>query len=97
MEKQFLENEIKHEIDQTIRPYLNSHGGDVVFLDYRDGFVTVRLTGACAGCPSADIDTRLLIEETLKQKYDINGVILDQETPQELWDLAKRILRNSLN
>ena len=33
-----------------IRPYLNSEGGDLEFLDYKDGIVYIRMLGACVDC-----------------------------------------------
>ena len=37
-----------------IRPYIQHDGGDVELVDYKDGVVTVRMLGACAGCMSLD-------------------------------------------
>ncbi|MDY4681982.1 NifU family protein [Erysipelotrichaceae bacterium Oil+RF-744-GAM-WT-6] len=37
-----------------IRPYIQQDGGDVQLVDYKDGVVTVRMLGACAGCMSID-------------------------------------------
>ena len=34
-----------------IRPALQADGGDVEFIDYNDGIVTVRMQGACGSCP----------------------------------------------
>ncbi|MGI6509166.1 MAG: NifU family protein [Erysipelotrichaceae bacterium] len=41
---------IKNVIEQ-IRPYIQNDGGDLQFVDYVDGIVQVRMTGACANCP----------------------------------------------
>ncbi len=37
-----------------IRPYIQADGGDVQLVDYKDGVVTVRMYGACAGCMALD-------------------------------------------
>jgi len=37
-----------------IRPYIQQDGGDVQLVDYKDGVVTVRMLGACAGCMAID-------------------------------------------
>ena len=34
-----------------VRPYLDSHGGDVELLGVEDGVVRVRMQGSCEGCP----------------------------------------------
>ncbi|MEA3429068.1 MAG: NifU family protein, partial [Thermodesulfobacteriota bacterium] len=44
-----MQEKIKETIDK-IRPMLQADGGDVEFVDFKDGVVTVRLQGACAGC-----------------------------------------------
>jgi Fe-S cluster biogenesis protein NfuA len=51
-----------------IRPALVSDGGDVELVDVRDGVVTLRLTGACHGCPMAVVTLRHGIERVLKEQ-----------------------------
>lgn len=46
-------DEIKHVIEK-IRPYIQRDGGDVEFVSFEDGIVTVRMLGACMGCVSLD-------------------------------------------
>ncbi len=50
-----------------IRPYLQSDGGDVVFIDFLDGVVTLQLIGACSGCPSSTATLKGGIERRLKE------------------------------
>jgi len=58
-----------------IRPYLQSDGGDVVFIDFADNTVTLQLVGACAGCPSSTATLRGGIERRLKEALpDIHHV-----------------------
>ncbi len=51
-----------------IRPNLMADGGNVQLIDVKDGVVTVRLLGACGGCPMATMTLRQGIERTLKEK-----------------------------
>lgn len=51
-----------------IRPALQADGGDVELVDVKDGTVSVRLTGACGGCPMATMTLKMGIERLLKQK-----------------------------
>jgi len=54
---------------EDIRPALQSHGGDVEFVDVTDdGVVKVRLLGHCAGCPHARMTLSEGIERQLKAK-----------------------------
>lgn len=44
-----MEEKIK-EILENIRPFLVMDGGDVEFIKYEDGYVYIRLNGACSDC-----------------------------------------------
>jgi len=53
---------------ETIRPALQSHGGDVELVEVKDdGVVRVRLTGACSGCPHAQMTLTQGVEKQLKE------------------------------
>lgn len=50
----------------TIRPLLQQDGGDVELVDLlENGVVTVRLTGACKGCPMSQMTLKQGIEKQL--------------------------------
>jgi len=51
-----------------IRPSLEADGGNVELVEVKDGIVTVKLTGACAGCPMSTITLKNGIERILKQE-----------------------------
>ena len=56
-----------------VRPHLQRDGGDVELVEVTDeGLVKVRLTGACHGCPMAQMTLKNGIEKSLKQ--EIPGV-----------------------
>ena len=55
------------EVLQQIRPHLQADGGDVELVDVEDGVVTVRLTGACNGCPMSQMTLKNGIERVLKE------------------------------
>jgi len=63
----FVKEKIQEAIDK-IRPSLQADGGDVEFVGYEDGVVTVRLQGACAGCPMSQMTLKNGIERLLKQE-----------------------------
>ncbi|MBO5542252.1 MAG: NifU family protein [Acholeplasmatales bacterium] len=54
-----------HRVLDKLRPYLNSEGGDIQFIDYEDGIVYVRMLGACVGCGSLDYTLKEGIEALL--------------------------------
>ena len=52
-----------------IRPGLQMDGGDVTLVDVSDdGTVTVKLVGACAGCPMSQMTLQMGIENVLKEQ-----------------------------
>lgn len=54
---------------EEIRPYLQADGGDIELIEVADGgVVKVRLQGACAGCPGAQMTLRMGVERKLKQE-----------------------------
>lgn len=49
----------------TVRPQLQSHGGDVTLVRIEDGTAFVRLDGACNGCSMSSVTLRNLVESAL--------------------------------
>lgn len=54
---------------ETLRPMLQADGGDVEFVDYFNHVVYVRLTGACEGCPHANLTLQNGIEAKLVEQF----------------------------
>ena len=50
---------------EDVRPYLQSHGGNVELVDITGGVLRVRLEGSCHGCPSSSMTLKLAIEEAV--------------------------------
>lgn len=61
-----MKEQVEKAIDQ-IRPQLQADGGDVELVNVENGTVTVRLKGACAGCPMSQITLKQGIEAYLKK------------------------------
>ena len=62
-----MKEKVEAAIDK-IRPMLQADGGDVELVSVVDGIVTVRLQGACAGCPMSQMTLKNGIERVLKQQ-----------------------------
>ncbi|MBD3220550.1 NifU family protein [bacterium] len=60
-----MEERIKAVLE-TIRPALQADGGDVEFIDFHDGVVTVRMKGACGNCPMSMMTLKQGIERRMK-------------------------------
>jgi Fe-S cluster biogenesis protein NfuA len=61
-----IEARIKEILDSQIRPAVAMDGGDVVFVDYQNGLVRLRMQGACGGCPSSTMTLKAGIEARLR-------------------------------
>jgi Fe-S cluster biogenesis protein NfuA/nitrite reductase/ring-hydroxylating ferredoxin subunit len=60
---------------EEVRPYLQSHGGNVELLGIEEGVARVRMEGSCDGCPSSAVTLKLAIEEAvLKAAPDLEGI-----------------------
>ncbi len=65
-----------------VRPYLESHGGDVELLGVEGSVLRVRLQGSCSGCPSSTMTLKLAIENAVhKHAPEIESVVA--EAPPE--------------
>jgi len=62
-----MKKQVQSALDD-IRPSLQADGGDVELVDVVDGVVTVRLTGACGGCPMSQMTLKQGIETYVKKK-----------------------------
>jgi Fe-S cluster biogenesis protein NfuA/nitrite reductase/ring-hydroxylating ferredoxin subunit len=59
-----------------VRPYLESHGGNVELLEVRPPAVRLRLEGSCSGCPSSAMTLKLAIENAIfKAAPEIEEVV----------------------
>jgi Fe-S cluster biogenesis protein NfuA len=60
-----LKNKVLNVLEQ-IRPYLQSDGGDVEFVELtNDNVVNIRLTGMCGGCPHSQMTLKNGIEAAM--------------------------------
>ena len=67
-------------IDQ-IRPLLQADGGDIelVSVDESTGVVSVRLRGACSGCPGAAMTLKMGVERHMRERVpEVSEVVAVQ-------------------
>lgn len=62
--KDKVEEQIQ-KILNKIRPYLNSEGGDLEYLGFKEGIVYIRMLGACIDCGALDSTLKDGIEALL--------------------------------
>ncbi|MGI8412812.1 MAG: NifU family protein [Solirubrobacteraceae bacterium] len=60
--------QVEEALDE-VRPYIESHGGELELLDVEDGIVHLRMSGACHGCAASAMTLRRGIETKLRERY----------------------------
>ena len=53
---------------ERVRPFLQADGGDIELVEVDGNSANVRLTGMCAGCPSAHMTLHVGIETALRDE-----------------------------
>jgi Fe-S cluster biogenesis protein NfuA len=63
-----MEDKVREALEK-IRPFLQADGGDVELVSVsEDGTVSVKLTGACGGCPMAQMTLKNGVERIVKEQ-----------------------------
>ena len=89
-----MEEKIRAIIEEQVNPVLGEHSGGAILLKYEDGIATVRLTGACSSCPSAQLTTEDVIKDIILEELpEVVDVRLDTSVSDDLVDMAKKLLR----
>lgn len=83
-------------LEDAVRPALRAHGGEIEVDHLEDGVLYVKLLGQCAGCPSADLTNETIVEAELVKAVPelVKKVVVIQTVSDELWEQAKRLLRD---
>ena len=94
-ENQEALSRIEAVLNERVRPYLRSHGGEIAVERLEDGVLYVKMLGQCSGCPAADLTNETVVEEELVKAVPelVRKVAVVQTVSDELWEQAKRILR----
>ena len=66
-----------------VRPYLETHGGNVELLGLDEGVVRLQLQGSCSGCPSSAVTLKQAVEEAIhKAAPDVTEIVAEDAPPQ---------------
>lgn len=91
-----LQTRIESVIEEKLRPQLLLHGGGMETVRLEGSRYVFRLTGQCAGCPSAYLTTEELIRSTLLTEVtELREVVLEQQVSDDLLEQARRLLRHA--
>ena len=70
-----MEEKIKETIN-IIKPYLNSDGGDIEYVSYKDNIVYVKMYGACAECGYRDDTITDFVLRTIQEEVpEVKNVV----------------------
>jgi Fe-S cluster biogenesis protein NfuA/nitrite reductase/ring-hydroxylating ferredoxin subunit len=84
-----LETRVREALD-SVRPYMESHGGDVELLAIEEGVAKLRLVGHCKGCPASEATLELAIKKALEETApDLEGLEVEgvKEPPLGAFEL----------
>jgi Fe-S cluster biogenesis protein NfuA/nitrite reductase/ring-hydroxylating ferredoxin subunit len=79
-----LEDRVMAALD-SVRPYMESHGGNIELLGFEDGVVRLRLEGSCKSCRASSSTLELAVKQALQQAapdllgMDVEGVLEEEE------------------
>lgn len=57
-----------NEAIELLRPFIMQDGGNIEFVAFAAGVVSIRFQGACQLCPMSQLTLKLGIEERLKEQ-----------------------------
>ncbi|KAI0205516.1 scaffold protein Nfu/NifU N terminal-domain-containing protein [Astrocystis sublimbata] len=83
---------IKELLETRIRPAIQEDGGDIDFRGFQDGYVMLKLRGACRTCDSSTVTLKNGIEGMLMHYIEeVKGVhqVMDQEEEIAVQEFAK--------
>jgi Fe-S cluster biogenesis protein NfuA/nitrite reductase/ring-hydroxylating ferredoxin subunit len=79
-----IEERVAEALD-TVRPYMESHGGNVELLGIEDGIAKLRLAGSCKSCRASSSTLELAVRQALEEAapdllgMDVEGVVEEDE------------------
>jgi Fe-S cluster biogenesis protein NfuA/nitrite reductase/ring-hydroxylating ferredoxin subunit len=77
-----LEERVQRALD-SVRPYMDSHGGNVELLSMENGVARIRLQGSCSDCSASSVTLELAIKQALEDAApDLEGLEVEGIAPQ---------------
>ncbi|MCI5725491.1 MAG: NifU family protein [Fusobacterium gastrosuis] len=89
-------DKIKNFISESINPILEEHGGGVELLEYNmeKQSLNLRVYGQCCSCPhSIDTNENFIKANIFKKFPEIQNIYIENGLSEDLWNIAKNILR----
>jgi len=69
----------------SVRPYMESHGGNVELLSLENGIARIHLRGSCSDCSASSVTLELAIKQALEEAApDLEGLEVEGVAPQTM-------------
>ena len=69
----------------SVRPYMESHGGNVELLSVVDGVARISLQGSCSDCSASSATLELAVKQALEEAApDLDGLEVEGVAPQTI-------------
>jgi Fe-S cluster biogenesis protein NfuA/nitrite reductase/ring-hydroxylating ferredoxin subunit len=75
-----LETRLRQALEK-VRPYMQSHGGNVELVHFENDAARLRLEGTCKSCPSSSVTLELAVREAVEEAcpdllgFEVEGVV----------------------
>ena len=88
-----MNEKIQQILEEKVNPILAGHFGGAQLVSFENKVAKVRMTGACASCPSAQMTIENVVKEIVMGNCeDVSDVILDTSVSDELLEMAKQLM-----
>jgi Fe-S cluster biogenesis protein NfuA len=86
---------IERVLDESVRPVLREHQGDIRVMSFEDGVLKVKMQGSCNNCPSAVFEVEQLVTAEIQAAVPgVQRVALDTGVSDELLEMARALMKN---
>ncbi|XP_050665838.1 NFU1 iron-sulfur cluster scaffold homolog, mitochondrial-like isoform X3 [Leptidea sinapis] len=82
---------IKELLDTRIRPTVQEDGGDVLFVDFKDGVLRLKMQGSCSSCPSSIVTLKNGVQNMMQ--FYIPEVLSVEQIDDEGEKMSEKIFK----
>ena len=88
-----INKEIQKILEEKVNPILSAHFGGANLVSFDNNIAKVRMTGACAACPSARFTVESIVKNIVMENCKgVEDVTLDTDPSDELLEAARKIM-----
>lgn len=88
-----MNEEIQKVLEEKVNPALAGHFGGAVLVSLENGVATVKMTGACATCPSVRYTLEDFVKGVVMENCaGVSDVVLDNSVSDELIETARSMM-----